>query len=47
VAFIIYITRDFAHMSKVAADIVEADIREKQSLKDEYVLGLTTGNTMW
>jgi glucosamine-6-phosphate deaminase len=45
VSFTIYITRDFAHMSKVAADIVEADIREKQAVKDEYVLGLATGKT--
>ncbi len=44
-SFIIYVTRDFDQMSKVAADVVEADIREKQSVKDEYVLGLATGNT--
>ncbi|MGI5860501.1 MAG: glucosamine-6-phosphate deaminase [Myxococcales bacterium] len=43
--FRIYVTRDFDQMSKVAADIVEADIREKQAVKDEYVLGLATGNT--
>ena len=44
-SFTIYVTRDFDQMSKVAADVVEADIREKQSAKDEYVLGLATGNT--
>ena len=43
--FTIYVTRDFDQMSKVAADVVEADICEKQSVKDEYVLGLATGNT--
>lgn len=41
----IHITRDFDQMSRVAADLVEADIREKQLAKDEYVLGLATGNT--
>jgi glucosamine-6-phosphate deaminase len=44
-AFKIYVTRDFDHMSRVAAGIVEADIREKQAVKDEYVLGLATGNS--
>lgn len=43
--FRIYLTRDFDQMSKVAADLVEADIREKQAVKDEYVLGLATGNS--
>ena len=32
-------------MSAVAADIVAADINEKQAAKDEYVLGLATGNS--
>ena len=32
-------------MSAVAADIVAADIKEKQAAKDEYVLGLATGNS--
>jgi len=41
----IHIARDFDQMSQVAADLVEADIREKQVTKDEYVLGLATGNT--
>ena len=44
-AFKIYVTKDFDQMSKVAADIVEADIKEKQSTKNEYVLGLATGNS--
>lgn len=43
--FTIYVTRDFDQLSKVALDVVEADIRHKQSVKDEYVLGLATGNT--
>jgi glucosamine-6-phosphate deaminase len=44
-SFKIYITRDFDQMSRVAADIVEADIKAKQAVKDEYVLGLATGNS--
>jgi len=43
--FTIYVTKDFDQMSKVAADIVEADIKEKQAKKNEYVLGLATGNS--
>jgi glucosamine-6-phosphate deaminase len=43
--FRIFVTRDFEHMSRVAADIVIADISEKQAAKDEYVLGLATGNS--
>lgn len=43
--FTIYLTRDFDQMSKVAADVVEADIARRQAEKDEYVLGLATGNT--
>jgi len=45
VSFKILITRDFDQMSQVAAGIVEADIKEKQAVKDEYVLGLATGNS--
>jgi glucosamine-6-phosphate deaminase len=45
VPFRILITRDFGQMSQVAADIVRADIAEKQAVKDEYVLGLATGNS--
>jgi len=43
--FRIFITRDFEHMSRTGAGIVEADIREKQAVKDRYVLGLATGNS--
>jgi len=43
--FSIYVTKDFDQMSKVAAEIVEADIKEKQAVKKEYVLGLATGNS--
>jgi len=41
----VYIAETFDHMSKVAADLVEADIREKLATKPEYVLGLATGNS--
>lgn len=41
----IYVTKDFDQMSKVAADVVEADIKEKQKHGNEYVLGLATGNS--
>jgi glucosamine-6-phosphate deaminase len=44
-AFKIYVTKDFDQMSSVAADLVEADIKEKQAVKKEYVLGLATGNS--
>lgn len=44
-AFTIYVTRDFDQMRKVAADVVEADVREKQAARDEYLLGLATGNS--
>jgi glucosamine-6-phosphate deaminase len=44
-SFRIFITRDFDEMSRVAADIVEADITEKQAVKNEYVLGLATGSS--
>jgi len=44
-AFEIHVTRDFDQMSKVAADIVEADINQKQAIKDEYVIGLATGSS--
>jgi glucosamine-6-phosphate deaminase len=43
--FKILITRDFDQMSRVAADIVEADIKEKQASKPAYVLGLATGSS--
>ena len=41
----VYITETFDQMSKVAADLVEADITEKLKAKREYVLGLATGNS--
>ena len=41
----IYVTKDFDQMSSVAAGLVEADIKEKQAVKKEYVLGLATGNS--
>ena len=44
-SFKIYVTRDFDHMSSVAAEIVAKDIAEKQASNDEYVLGLATGNS--
>ncbi len=44
-SFRIFVTRDFDQMSRVAAGIVEADIREKQAVKGRYVLGLATGNS--
>jgi len=44
-SFRIFVTRDFDQMSRVAAGIVEADIKEKQAKKGEYVLGLATGNS--
>jgi glucosamine-6-phosphate deaminase len=44
-SFKMHITRDFDQMSRVAAGIVEADIKEKQAGKKEYVLGLATGNS--
>ncbi|MEL7668399.1 MAG: glucosamine-6-phosphate deaminase [Actinomycetota bacterium] len=43
--FRIIVTRDFEQMSEVAASIVATDIAEKQAEKDEYVLGLATGNS--
>jgi len=45
IPFTIYITKDFDQMSRVAADIVEAAIAEKQKANKEFVLGLATGNT--
>lgn len=41
----IYVTENWDQMSRVAADLVEADIQDKQAIKDEYVLGLATGNS--
>lgn len=41
----IYVTRDFDQMSRVASDLVEADIAAKQDAQPGYVLGLATGNS--
>jgi glucosamine-6-phosphate deaminase len=41
----IYVTADFDQMSQAAADLITADIRAGQAARDEYVLGLATGNT--
>lgn len=41
----VYVTRDFEHMSDVAADIVMKTINETFKKKKEAVLGLATGNT--
>jgi len=43
--FKVIITRDFNHMSEVAAQIVVKDIKNTLKNKDTYVLGLATGNT--
>ncbi len=44
-SFKIFITRDFDQMSRVAAGVVETHIREQQTRRNEYVLGLATGNS--
>jgi glucosamine-6-phosphate deaminase len=41
----VYITRDFDHMSTVAADVVKGKIIETLKTKPEAVLGLATGNS--
>ncbi len=43
--FTVIITRDFDHMSEVAARLVISDIGEAAGKKDGYVLGLATGNS--
>ncbi len=43
--FRIIITRDFDHMSEVAAGIVSEDVRATLADKGRYVLGLATGNS--
>lgn len=43
--FSIIVTRDFDQMSQIAATLVENDIAAVQTARDEYVLGLATGNT--
>jgi glucosamine-6-phosphate deaminase len=41
----IFVTKDFEHMSKVAAEIVKQHIVETSHKKREVVLGLATGNS--
>ncbi|UCG99785.1 MAG: 6-phosphogluconolactonase [Deltaproteobacteria bacterium] len=43
--FKVIVTKDFDHMSEVAANIVIRDIKDTLNNKDNYVLGLATGNT--
>lgn len=43
--FKVIVTKDFDHMSEVAAHIVVKDIKNTLNNKDAYVLGLATGNT--
>ncbi len=43
--FKVIVTRDFDHMSEVAASITIEDIRQQLSSKPSYVLGLATGNS--
>ena len=44
-SFKVIVTRDFNHMSEIAAQIVIKDIKNKLNNNDTYVLGLATGNT--
>ncbi|MBW1689366.1 MAG: 6-phosphogluconolactonase [Deltaproteobacteria bacterium] len=44
-AFKVIVTRDFGHMSEVAAQMVINDIKDTLKRKDTFVLGLATGNT--
>jgi glucosamine-6-phosphate deaminase len=44
-SFTVIVTRDFEHMSEVAAQIVVRDINDTLERKDTCVLGLATGNT--
>lgn len=41
----VLVTRNYEHMSKVAADIVRKDISQTLRKKKEYVLGLATGSS--
>jgi glucosamine-6-phosphate deaminase len=43
--FKVIVTKDFDHMSEVAAQIVVKDIKNTLHNKDAHVLGLATGNT--
>lgn len=44
-SFQVIVTRDFDHMSEVAADFVAKDIGRKLSQEPNYILGLATGNS--
>ncbi len=44
-SFKVIVTRDFDHMSEVAALVVVQDIKSNLKNKDGYVLGLATGKT--
>ncbi len=44
-SFRVIITRDFDHMSEVAAGVAIEDVRQRLSSKPAYVLGLATGNS--
>ena len=44
-SFKVIITRDFDHMSEVAAELAVQDIRERLSEKPVFTLGLATGNS--
>lgn len=41
----LWVTRDFDHMSAVAADLVKENIARTLARKKEFVLGLATGNS--
>jgi glucosamine-6-phosphate deaminase len=43
--FKVIVTKDFDHMSEVAANIVVHDVQDALTNRDNYVLGLATGNT--
>ncbi len=43
--FKVIVTKDFDHMSEVAAQIVVKDIKNTLNNRDNYVLGLATGST--
>jgi len=43
--FKVVITRDFDHMSEIAARIMVDDVRQTLAEKGRYMLGLATGNT--
>jgi len=45
VPFKVIVTRDYDHMSEVAARVVADDIRRGLQEKDRFVLGLATGNS--